>query len=201
MVKRAPLLVLGSVILLSAIFIDISTDSSGKFFKDVLSFMEKQLVLSLKKEEVKSLISGEYYRVVRVVDGDTIDIRVGAKKIRVRLIGVDTPEVVDPRKPVECFGKEASHVARDLVLSKMVRIVTDHTQGDYDAFQRLLAYVYMDNGVMLNKYMIEEGYAHEYTYRIPYRHQEEFMRAEKEARENAQGLWAKGVCEEKKTPS
>src|SRR3989344_1151435 len=58
------------------------------------------------------------YAVVKVVDGDTVDLSINGKVERVRLIGMNTPETVDPRKPVECFGKEASNRAKELLTGK-----------------------------------------------------------------------------------
>ena len=135
-----------------------------------------------------------YYSVVEVVDGDTIKINISGTKTTLRLIGIDTPETKDPRKPVQCFGQEASNKAKELLSSKKVRIEKDSTQGEIDKYGRMLAYVYRDDGLFYNKYMIEHGYAHEYTYNIPYKYQVEFKVAEKYARENQLGLWSPTTC-------
>lgn len=103
----------------------------------------------------------------------------------IRLIGIDTPETVDPRKPVQCFGGEASNKAKELLSGKKVRIEKDSTQGDRDKYGRLLTYIYREDGLFFNKYMIEQGYAYEYTYDTPYKYQAEFKEAEKYARESA----------------
>jgi len=141
----------------------------------------------------------EWYPVVHVVDGDTIDVQKDGKKVRMRLIGIDTPEVVDPRKPVQCFGKEASQEMHTLVDGTSVRLETDPTQGLYDKYGRLLAYVYAPanvrpEGILINEYLIAQGYAHEYTYRLPYKYQAEFKAAEKAAHEAQTGLWAPNAC-------
>jgi len=134
----------------------------------------------------------KYYQVVKVVDGDTIKINFDGSIESIRLIGMDTPETVDPRKPVQCFGEEASKKAKELLLNKKVRLEDDPTQ--YDKYGRLIKYVYLENGEMYNKKMIEDGYAHEYTYDIPYKYQSEFQEAEKYARENKLGLWSDDTC-------
>jgi len=77
---------------------------------------------------------------------------------------------------------------------KKVRIEKDQTQGELDKYGRTLAYVYRDDGLFYNKYMIEQGYAHEYTYNLPYKYQSEFKAAEKSARENQLGLWSPNTC-------
>lgn len=135
-----------------------------------------------------------YYSVAEVVDGDTIKINMGGKVETLRLIGMDTPETVDPRKPVQCFGKEASNKAKELLSGKKVRIETDATQGERDKYSRLLAYVYREDGVFYNKYMIEQGYAHEYTYNTPYKYQTDFKSAQKSAQTNQMGLWSPSTC-------
>lgn len=135
-----------------------------------------------------------YYSVTSVVDGDTIKININGTTTTLRLIGMDTPETLDPRKPVQCFGKEASNKAKELLSGKKVRIEKDSTQGELDKYGRTLAYVYREDGLFYNKYMIEQGYAHEYTYNLPYKYQSEFKAAEKSARENQLGLWSPSTC-------
>lgn len=135
-----------------------------------------------------------YYSVVSVVDGDTLKININGTTTTLRLIGIDTPETVDPRKTVQCFGKEASNKAKELLSGKKVRIEKDSTQGELDKYGRLLAYIYREDGLFYNKYMIEQGYAHEYTYNLPYKYQAEFKAAEKSARENQLGLWSPNTC-------
>ena len=136
----------------------------------------------------------ETARVVRVVDGDTIKVLINNKEDTVRLIGIDTPETVDPRKPAQCFGKEASDKAKEVLTGKTISLESDPTQGNRDKYQRLLRYVFLGD-LNFNKFMISEGYAHEYTYKSnPYKYQLEFIQAEKDARQNKKGLWADGVC-------
>ncbi len=134
------------------------------------------------------------YIVSSVIDGDTIQVIIDGKKETLRLIGIDTPETVDPRKPVQCFGKEASAKAKSLLSGKSVRLEADPTQGERDKYQRLLRYVFLEDGTNFNKLMISEGYAHEYTYNTPYKYQSEFKQAQKEAETNKVGLWADNAC-------
>jgi len=132
------------------------------------------------------------YPVTGVVDGDTIKITYEGVEETVLLIGIDTPETVHPSKPVECFGEEASNKMKDLVEGKSVFIMFDNTQGLRDKYGRLLLYIWT-NDIFVNKRMIEEGYAYEYTYSTPYLYQDEFKAAEKQAREGKIGLWG-DVC-------
>lgn len=133
------------------------------------------------------------YSVVSVVDGDTVKVSINGVTETLRLIGLDTPETVDPRKTVQCFGKEASNKAKELLTGKKVRIETDASQGEKDKYGRTLAYIYVD-GILYNKYMIEQGYAHEYTYNTPYKYQAEFKQAQKTAEVNKAGLWSPSTC-------
>lgn len=134
------------------------------------------------------------YKVTKVVDGDTLDILDGSKTIRLRLIGIDTPETVDPRKPVQCFGIEASNKAKELLLNKQISLEFDPSQGTLDKYGRTLAYVFLPDGTHYNKWMILNGYAHEYTYNLPYKYQNQFKAAERTARANLSGLWNPNIC-------
>lgn len=136
------------------------------------------------------------YDVVKVVDGDTLDVSIEGKVERLRLIGIDTPETVDPRKPVECFGIEASNKAKAVLAGKKVSLEGDNTQGERDKYDRLLRYVFLEDGTNFNLFMVKEGYAYEYTYSLPYKYHAEFKLAQKNAEINKKGLWASGVCED-----
>lgn len=135
-----------------------------------------------------------YYSVTSVVDGDTVKVNINGTIETLRLIGLDTPETVDPRKEVQCFGKEASNKGKELLTGKKVRIETDPSQGDKDKYGRTLAYIYTESGIFYNKYMIEQGYAHEYTYNSAYKYQAEFKQAQKTAEANKVGLWSPTTC-------
>ncbi len=133
-----------------------------------------------------------YYLVERVVDGDTI-VLVGVGKVR--LLGVDTPETKDPRKPVQYFGKEASAFTKKLLEGKKVRLEGEPNKVDF--FKRTLAYVYLEDGTFANQLIIEQGYGHAYT-KYPFSRMEAFRKYERTARENKRGLWADDAL---RTPS
>jgi micrococcal nuclease len=122
---------------------------------------------------------------VRAIDGDTLVLDGGE---RVRLIGVDTPETVDPRRPVQYFGKEASAFTGRLVEGKKVRL--EFGQESYDRYGRTLAYIFLEDGTFLNAEIIRQGYGHAYT-RFPFRYQADFLALERQAREQRRGLWAR----------
>jgi micrococcal nuclease len=127
--------------------------------------------------------------VVRVVDGDTIEVEIGGRRHTVRYIGIDTPEVGDPRRPVMCYGEEASRRNRQLVEGRTVLLEKDVSETD--RYGRLLRYVWAD-GVFVNAALVREGYARVYTVPPDVRYAELFRRLEREAREAGRGLW--GAC-------
>jgi micrococcal nuclease len=177
-------------ILLVLSFIKIAKpDFYQKYFAD--SQPKEQKVI---KENINSnfpLCSGKQEcvtRVIGVVDGDTIDISTGE---RVRYIGVDTPETKHPIKKVECFGKEASEKNKELVSDKEVRLEKD--VSDKDRYGRLLRHVYV-NDLFINDYLARNGFAHAATFPPDVKYSQQFVAAEKEARENFRGLWAPSVC-------
>lgn len=133
-------------------------------------------------------------RVARVVDGDTVDVQLAGRVERVRLIGINTPESVDPRRPVECFGVEAAANARAMLDGQVVLLEADPSQGDRDPNGRLLRYLWLTDGRLVNLEQIVQGYAFEYTYATPYRYQDQFRAAERAAREAEAGLWSPATC-------
>lgn len=138
--------------------------------------------------------NADLHQVVKVVDGDTLDVKINGKVERLRLIGIDTPETVDPRKSVQCFGIEASNKAKELLIGKSVGLEADESQGEKDKYGRLLRYVILPDGTNFNLFMIREGYAHEYTYDEAYKYQAQFKSAQEEAIAGEKGLWNPQAC-------
>jgi len=127
--------------------------------------------------------SGEMARVARVVDGDTVELETGEK---VRYIGMNTPETVDPRKSVECFGKEASDKNKELVEGQDVLLERD--VSDKDQYDRLLRYVWVGD-TMVNELLVRQGYAQVTTYPPDVKYKDRFVRAQQAAQEESIGLW------------
>jgi micrococcal nuclease len=125
------------------------------------------------------------------VDGDTIEVLIAGATYKVRYIGVDTPETVDPRRPVGCFGREASERNRQLVEGKTVELEKDISETD--KYGRLLRYVWVD-GEMVNATLVREGYAVASTYPPDVKHQELFRSLQEEARDAGLGLWGPEAC-------
>lgn len=128
--------------------------------------------------------------VSRIVDGDTIKVVIEGEEETIRIIGINTPETVDPRKPVECFGQEASDAAKEMLdTGEIVTLTADTTQDDRDKYGRLLRYITDDSGQDVGLWLISQGYAYEYTYDVPYERQDMYKNAEDEAQSAGRGLW------------
>jgi len=125
------------------------------------------------------------FKVTRVIDGDTIEIEGGQK---VRYIGIDTPETVDPRSLPQCFGKEAASKNRELVEGKNISIEKDVSETD--KYGRLLRYVYLDD-IFINDYLVRQGYAYASSYPPDVKYQNQLKQAQLEAQEQNRGLWAR----------
>ena len=130
-------------------------------------------------------------QVLRVVDGDTIRVRVEGHTERVRYIGVDTPESVKPGTPVQCFAKRASAANAALVAGRSVRLVGDVEQRD--RYGRLLAYVYREpDGAFVNAQLVRDGDARTLTIAPNVAHAHQFAQLAQTARRTGRGLWR--VC-------
>jgi micrococcal nuclease len=123
-----------------------------------------------------------------VVDGDTIKVAIGSQEYTLRYIGIDTPETVRPDSPVEWMGPEATAANETLVAGKTVYLEKDVSETD--RYGRLLRYVYLADGTMVNAELVRQGYAQSSAYPPDVKHQELLDRAEREAREAGRGLWA-----------
>ncbi|MBX2866972.1 thermonuclease family protein [Candidatus Kaiserbacteria bacterium] len=126
------------------------------------------------------------YTVTRVIDGDTLVVSRYGKEVPVRLIGIDAPE------EGYCYAEEGRQTLERMV-GESVTLQMDDAQNAYDAYGRILAYVYADD-VLLNREMIKGGYAREYTYIVPYSFQEDFQSVESKAQATLQGGWQ--ACED-----
>ena len=145
---------------------------------------------SKKSPKLVTIDPKAYYNVTSVIDGDTFQADISGKVITVRVLGINTPETVDPRKPVECYGPEASKEAKELLTGRKVRLESNPGREALDIYHRYLLYVYRDDGLFYNEFMIKNGFAHEYTFNNePYQFQAEFRKTEETAKSEGFGLW------------
>jgi micrococcal nuclease len=135
------------------------------------------------------LAASQQLTVTKVVDGDTVDLSDGR---RVRLLGIDTPETVDPEKPVECWGPEATEFARNMLLNRPVTATGDPTQDAVDRYGRTLAYLALDDGRDYSTIAAGAGMARAYTYDRPVQRAPQIEAAEQQARAAGLGLWGAG---------
>lgn len=137
----------------------------------------------------------------RVIDGDTVDVEVdGGEVERIRIIGLDTPETVDPRKPVQCFGREASDQAKAMMpVGSIVSLEDDASQGLRDKYGRRLAHTLVPladgTNAVFAREMIAGGFAHHYIYRVPSMYAVEFDAAQTDAIAAQRGLWSPETCD------
>ena len=135
------------------------------------------------------------YEVVKVVDGDTVKLLIDGETATVRLIGIDTPESVHPDKSKNVpEGTLASDHTKELIEDKFVYI--EYGKESHDRYNRILAYVYIDENTMLNAQILEDGYAEVYTLKPNDKHEKYFSNLEDEARKNNAGLWSTGVFDD-----
>jgi endonuclease YncB( thermonuclease family) len=129
--------------------------------------------------------------VLRVVDGDTIDIRDDNRgRLRVQVLGIDTPETVKPGYTVGCWGPEATAFATSTMVGQRVALVTDPTQDSTDSFGRTLAYLIRADGWDYSVEAARAGAARSYVYGgVPVSRHDAIVAAEAEARDALRGLW------------
>lgn len=141
-------------------------------------------------EPVQQLNPG-LYSVVGFSDGDTIAVNMNGRRETVRMIGVDTPETHHPDLPVQCYGPAAAAYTKNLIGDRQVRLEADPTNQNRDRYNRLLRYVYLPDGKLVQAEIIKNGYGFAYT-SFPFTKKQAFVELEKEAQASSKGLW--GNC-------
>src|SRR5437868_547453 len=102
------------------------------------------------------------YKVQRFIDGDTIAVDMNGHSETIRFVGVDTPETHKPNTPVQCYGPAAAAYTKNLIGSNRVRLVSDSLSTDRDRYNRLLRYIYLPDGTLVNESLIQNGYGFYY---------------------------------------
>ncbi len=131
--------------------------------------------------------------VKRVIDGDTVLLLMSGGEERARLIGVDTPEKNHPMKPVQYFSREATEYLRQLCAGK--KVFVEYGQEVRDRYSRLLVFLFLEDGRLINAEIIKNGYGFAYT-RYPFKYQAAFKQFESEARKKGVGLWKQDGIDE-----
>lgn len=148
--------------------------------------------IELTDDEIQEAIIADS-TVMRVIDGDTVVVYLNGKEERVRLIGIDAPEVHTGGETADCYADASTDQLEDLIVGKQVRLESDPSQDDRDRYDRLLRYIFLDQ-THVNLQMVREGYAYEYTYKKPYAYQQSMQSAEKQAQEEGKGVWNTIIC-------
>jgi endonuclease YncB( thermonuclease family) len=130
-----------------------------------------------------------YYNIKEFIDGDTVAVDMNGTTEKIRFIGVDTPETHDPRKAVQCFGVAAADFTKKTIGTQPVRLQADPINTNRDRYNRLLRYIYLPDGTLVNAEIIKQGYGFAYT-SFPFTKVDEFRQYQKQAREQKLGLWS-----------
>lgn len=131
------------------------------------------------------------YSINHFVDGDTIAVNMNGKTETVRFIGIDTPETHKPNTPVQCYGPAAAAFTKNIIGTNRVRLVSDPLSTDRDRYDRLLRYVYLPNGTLVNEKLVQNGFAFYYPY-FPFTKSQMFEADQQSAKAAGKGLW--GNC-------
>jgi len=137
------------------------------------------------------------YRVSRFIDGDTIAVDMHGTKETIRMIGVDTPETHKPGAPVQCYGPAAAAYTKNIIGEQTVRLEADPTNQNRDRYNRLLRYVYLPDGRLVQQEIIKNGYGFAYTL-FPFEKTEQFIAEEQAAKTASKGLWSNCTVSEEK---
>jgi micrococcal nuclease len=151
-------------------------------------------LLIQRNPNVKQAVIGNdpgLYSIAHFVDGDTIAVNMNGKVEKVRFIGVDTPETHKPNTPVQCYGPAAAAFTASSIGTQKVRLVADPQSTNRDRYDRLLRYVYLPDGTLLNEKLIQTGHGFYYPY-FPYTKSEQFAADQAKAKSKNLGLW--GNC-------
>lgn len=132
------------------------------------------------------------YRVIAAEDGDTIKVKIEDQTETVRLLGINAPEIEGVGAKEECYGKQASEETKRLLLDKEVYLIPDSQVPDRDKYDRLLRYVFLENGDFINAKLVKNGFAYAFKIEPSLQLLEQFNFYEREAEENKRGLW--GFC-------
>jgi len=135
------------------------------------------------KQAVKKVPT--FYKVIEVIDGDTIRVKSNNQIETVRLIGVNTPEIFPSE---ECFGREAFQKTKEILEGQNVYLIPDPLSSNRDKYGRLLRYVFLSDGLLVNAELIKEGFGFNYIYE-PFQFMKQFDYLEKQAKEERLGLW------------
>ncbi|HXH26752.1 MAG TPA: thermonuclease family protein [Candidatus Acidoferrum sp.] len=161
----------------------------------VLAMAAGSFVLTSSSQQTPTVTASTpppgFYRIDHFVDGDTIAVQMSGKAEEVRFIGIDTPETHKPNTPVQCYGPQASDFTARAIGSQPVRLEADPLGDNRDRYGRLLRYIYLPDGTLLNEELVQKGYAFAYI-SFPFSKKAAFIDDAAKAQTAKLGLW--GTC-------
>jgi len=182
---RTPTYLLVAAVAVTALVFTYSFYGASMFPREFADNYNDQLAAALNFDSSIAFHYGTPIQVVRMVDGDTVQLINGEF---VRYNGIDTPEEVHPRKGEQCFAREAAEKNRQLVEGKWVTVYQDVSEKD--KYGRWVGLVYLEDGTLVNEVLVKEGYAFAYPYKPDIANAEKFETAERIAKELQLGLWS-----------
>lgn len=174
------------------------TQNDAKVFDEEINTTRDESIIPTPTEEPV-----QYYSVESITDGDTLRIIFEGVSTPVRLLAIEAPELSHPSLPTECYATESKNALEELLSGKDIRIEYDSVQSERDQYDRLLAYVYVqqdDEELFVNEYMIQYGYASVYT-DLPSDFKDEFLELQDSAKSTKKGMWSDSCACEKKEVS
>ncbi len=191
MKKNTPLIKVLLVATIVAVLGYIGLDVPKEYIEDAVDTQFESL--SEQSDKITVQTYDGPYPILSVIDGDTVQLQIDGQQETIRVLGIDTPETEHSSRGAECYGAEASAYAQELLADTSVHIQTDSSQDMRDKYDRVLAYIQMEDGTDFGEVMITQGYAEEFTFIKPYQNQKVYRDAEKSARFEKVGQW--GECD------
>lgn len=172
----------------------VNTDKSALgYCANVFNRLEGENYTDCIYRKINEIEEGKYFTVLEISDGDTFYINYFGKIERVRMLGIDTPELINKKtNESDCFAYEAKDELSKLISGKKVKIEIDETNKDRDMYDRLLRYIYLEDNTLVNQYLVDNGYA-KFFENYPSKYSDIFKKGEEEAKRLDMGVWK---CEE-----
>jgi micrococcal nuclease len=144
--------------------------------------------------ESKDTQNSEYYPVLYIVDGDTIDVEINGIKERIRIIGINSAEFNQD----SCSAQYSKDKMIEIAQNRKVRLDSDPLSADRDVYNRLLRHLYLEDNTNIALKMLEQGDLPGF-YNYPFSYEDEYKQAEAKAKQNKLGIWQDGFCQDNDT--
>lgn len=187
----------GFVLLVISITKDTDIDNDKRVSDEDVTTLEESYTPTPTEEPV------QYFSVESVTDGDTLRIDYEGESTPIRLLAIEAPELSHPTLPTECYATESKSALEKLLSGNEIRIEYDSIQSERDQYDRLLAYVYVqqeEEEIFVNEHMIQYGYASVYT-DLPSDFKDQFLELQDSAKSNQEGIWSDSCACDKKEVS